>query len=209
MRVLRNQWLWVTTSLLLAIGCDDRVHPPAIDPAAAGEAAISQYDKNNDAKISDAELDAVPGLKRAMGLYDADGDGGISADEVSSRILEWQEKKIGLAPAYACTVLLKGKPLAGATVTFEPEEYLGGTLVQAIATTDVSGVAFVEIPQADLPSGQDGLHGTQVGVYKVRITHPAKEIAARYNTETVFGLEISNETIMAQTDENNVVFKLR
>ena len=70
MRVSRNQWLWITTSLLLAIGCDDRVHPPAINPAAAGEAAVSQYDKNSDAKISDAELDAVPGLKRAIGLQE-------------------------------------------------------------------------------------------------------------------------------------------
>lgn len=181
-------------TLLIVLGCSrgpSRVHPPEIDPDDAGSAAVTQHDADGDGVLSQAELANLPGILGAIGWYDLDSDGNVSADEIAQRIRKWHESRVGLLPPIPCTVLLDGQPLSGATVKWIPEPYLGETFKPGSGTTDNRGIARIRIAQSDMSPDQQDLSGMQVGVFKVQITHPTESIPARYNTETTLGEEIS------------------
>jgi len=130
-------------------------------------------------------------MKAAMKTLDADNDGKVSQAEIQQRIEAWQVKPVGLT-SIICNVTLDGKPVSGATVTFEPEAFLGGSLKTAVAETN-DGSATPSIPKAERPD-PTWPPGLQVGFYKVRVSKmvDGKEtIPAKFNSETTLGAQVA------------------
>ncbi|MCS7306272.1 MAG: hypothetical protein NZ602_14335 [Thermoguttaceae bacterium] len=165
-----------------------RVRPPSIDAGSAGREAIRQYDTNADGLVKGEELDKAPSLKAALKKLDKNGDGGVDASEVTARIRQWQESKVGKM-GVSCIVTFNKRPLAGAKVTFEPEKFLGANMKICVGTTDDHGAASL-IEEAS----SDGLPGCPPGLYLVRISKQegGKELLpAKYNSQTILGVEIA------------------
>jgi hypothetical protein len=196
---------------LLFTGCSSRpaaVRPPAINASQAGSQAIEMYDKNGDGVITAAELERAPALKEAMSRLDTNTDQGVSADEIAARVDSWKETQLGMT-SIRCRVTLDGEPLRGATVTFEPEPFLGTEIKAAVGVTNPFGDAAPTIPKEQRPDPKlpGGIH---LGLYKVRISKVvnAKEtIPSRYNTETTLGQEVSNDD--PAVAKMNMVFALK
>lgn len=165
------------------------MHPPRIDPAQAGSAAIEQYDADGDGELSREELGKVPGILGVMGQYDLDGNSKVSAEEISSRLRQWEDSNIGIMSA-GCRVTLDGAGLEGAVVKLIPEEFLGEYVKPASGTTKAGGGAALSIDPDDLPSDQQMVRGVQRGIYKIEVTHPSKSIPPQYNLQTTLGQEI-------------------
>ncbi len=150
------------------------------------------YDSNEDGFVAGEELENAPGLKAAMENLDADADGKVSREEIENRVATWKAQGIGLM-RFTCDVLLDGKPVEGATVILEPEEFLQATIQEATGETDVFGTASPRIPKEKRPSPTDP-PGVQAGIYKVRISKEVggKEvIPVKYNAKTTLGQEVS------------------
>jgi hypothetical protein len=186
----------VGASLLAALaGCSSgpsRVTPPSISASGAASEAMEIYDKDGDGFIAGAELDEAASLKAAMATLDTDKDGKVSEDEIVKRIETWQSTSVGIT-SVDCRVTLDGKPLEGATVTFEPETYLGDGVLTAIGETAYGGICNPSIPKENRPS-PDWPSGIQYGLFKVRVSKQdnGKElIPPKYNTETILGQQIS------------------
>ena len=185
-------------SLLAALaGCSSgpsRVQAPSISASSAASGAMELYDKDGDGFIAGAELDAAGPLKASMETLDLNKDGKVSPDEIQQRVEAWQATGVGIT-AIQCRISLDGKPLEEATVTFEPEPYLGDGLKTAVAVTAPSGTGTPSIPKADRPN-PDWPPGIQYGLFKVRISkqlNGAESIPAKYNTETILGQQISSD----------------
>ena len=180
---------------VLVPGCSsrpDRVRPVDIDPSSASSAAIEMYDKDGDGAIGATELDAVPGIKKHVSNYDRDGDGKVSREEIASRLQSWNDNSLALHGA-PFAIQLDGQWLEGATVTMVPEPYLGENVKPATGVTLSNG--YTDLSHADelLPKSANGrpLYGVFSGTYKIQITHPTRQIPARYNTATQLGDEIA------------------
>jgi hypothetical protein len=147
---------------------------------------MKMYDANQDGKLSGEELTKCPSLARLA--PDAQG---VTADLIAGRIKAWQNMQVARMPI-GCTVLRNGKPLAGAEVKFVPEKFLGENMVVCVGKTNESGVANPSVrTSGDLYDPE----GIPPGFYRVEITKPGLEIPAKYNTETVLGLEVCYETM--------------
>jgi hypothetical protein len=182
----------LAVSLVTQSGCirgPKAVRPPSIDAAAAGQEAITMFDTNKDGKISGAELDKVPSLKKS--LPDKVGPG-ITAEDITTRIQRWQETKIGKIDAVNCRVLKNGKPLAGAEVKLVPEKFLGTNMPVCTGTTQSDGNAPISAPM----QGSDDIAGVPPGVYRVEITKSGENIPAKYNTQTIFGEEVAPDVMV-------------
>lgn len=187
-----NAWLARRGLALLGIaalavwGCDrapSRLQPLGIAPDAARK-ALQLYDADGDGFLEGAELDKVPGLKAAMKQVDTNHDGKISAEEIDARIASWKQSQIGRL-SVACKVTRRGKPLGGATVTFVPESFLGDELQPASGTTDQFGTTSLATAEPEM------LPGVSPGFYRVEITKSGDAVPARYNTDTVLGQEVA------------------
>jgi EF hand domain-containing protein len=202
----------VLASLLLAAttSCQrgpSAVRQPSISASKAGKLAIEQYDTNGDGKIAGEELDHAPSIKSALKRLDTDGDGAVSADEVTARIQKWQTMQTGLI-SISFTAMLDGVPLEGATVTFEPESFLGTDIKSAIATTDLFGTGGPSIPKDQRPDPTMP-SGIQFGFYRVKISKKVggkESIARKYNEETTLGQEVATD--VSEIANRRVVFKL-
>ena len=199
-----------TLMFVAAIGCGggpDAIALPDFDPSDAAERAMELYDTNKDGYVAGDELAKAPGLNAALKTLDTDGDGKVSETEVADRVRAWINMSIGLM-TFSCDVLLDGRPLEGATVTFEPEAFLGDAIQAAVGTTALGGRARPKIPKENRPS-PDSPPGVQAGLYKVKITLPAaagKQIPAKYNEETILGQEVSKDDWAIAN--KRVIFKL-
>jgi hypothetical protein len=179
----------LTLSCLLA-GCASNpsnfkeAPPAAYDAAAIAQAAMRDYDKDKNGSLEGSELDACPALKAALSALDRNHDGKISVEELKQRIEEFAQR--GNVPV-VCTVRLDGQPLEGATVTFEPEPFMGDSAKRVAGTTDRNGMCRAY--QAD------GATYTQLapGFYRVRITKEGSGLPGRYNTQTTLGIEVYAE----------------
>ena len=173
--------------LILLSGCNGQktLTRPSIDPAAAAQQAMELYDANSDGKIDKTEAKKTA-LDPQKG-WDANGDGAIDQAEIESRLTTYDAMKPGLQMNISCTVVQKRKPLAGATVVYEPEPFLGGAVPAAEGITNDQGVANMVARDLEDPS----LQGMHTGLYLVKITHPDSEVPAKYNTETELFIELS------------------
>ena len=178
----------LAASALSIAGCGfsgpSRIHPQAIASDAAAK-AMELYDANKDGVLDDKELAKVPGLQASIASFDKNGDGKISTDEINTRIQEWADSKVGRMPV-TVTLLHNGKPLEDATVTFQPESFLGGDLKPGTGATDSAGMAVISIPLSD-PLDPPGM---SPGLYRVQVTKTGENIPAKYNTETTLGQEV-------------------
>lgn len=175
------------------VGCSgrpSRVKQPRINASRAGSDALELYDTDGDGFIAGKELDATPPLKNELALIDTDKDGGISADEIAARVNAWKEQKTGLLSLRG-TVALDGKPARGMMVLYEPEPFLADYLAPASGETDQFGLFAASVAKEDRPTA-DTPSGVPMGFYRVRITSKeGKSVPARFNTDTVLGLEVS------------------
>lgn len=192
------------------VGCSGGPTPvevPDYNPNGSAARAMEIYDKNSDGFIDGGELEKAPGLKAALRNFDADKDERISTEEIAARVVVWQKMAVGLTQL-SCEITLDGAPLDGATVTFEPEEFLDGTIQEASGESRF-GSASPIIPLEKRPS-PDTPAGIQMGLYKVKISklQGGKEIVpSRYNTETVLGQEVSPDDRAFAS--NRIIFTLR
>jgi hypothetical protein len=176
-------------------GCSSgpsRIEPPRIDADEAAAEAMETYDKDGDGSVDAAELDAAPSLKAAMATLDADKDGKVTAAEVTERIETWQATRGGITSVLVY-VTLDGRPLPEATVTFEPELFLGEEIQAAAGVTNLEGVAAPIIPKENRPAPTTP-PGMQIGLYKVRVSkkvNGSETIPARYNVETTLGQQVA------------------
>jgi hypothetical protein len=184
------------------------VKQPAINASSAGSAAVEEFDKNGDAQLSGDELDHVSSLKSALARLDANSDKAVTADEISSRIKTWQGMRTGRI-SFSFTMTMDGAPMSGATVTFEPEQFLGSDIKAANATTNSAGRGGASIPPADGENPATALPGMQIGFYRIRVSKivGGKEtIPAKYNTQTTLGQEVAYD--VPEIAGNRVVYAL-
>jgi len=181
--------------LLTVASCNlgpSAVKPPSINASAAGSKALEMYDKNSDGKIAGPELDQAPGLKAALARIDTDGDKAITAEEIANRVGVWQQMGLGLT-SFSVKVTMHGAPLAGATVTLEPEEYLGSEVKTATCTTSPIGTGGPTIAKEDRPD-PTAPPGVMLGLYKVKISkvvNGKETVPPEYNQKTILGQEVA------------------
>jgi hypothetical protein len=196
MSLARNPEFFLLLTALLtctSISCSSspkRVTQPSIDASRAGSQAMEMYDTNHDGIVSGEELEHAPALKAAMQRLDTNGDKGVSADEVAARVAEWKRQGIGLIN-FSFRVTLDGSPLGGATVTFEPEAFLGTEVKPASCVTNANGDGGATIAKEDRPDPKSP-PGMNLALYKVKFSkmvNGKETIPAKYNSATIVGQE--------------------
>lgn len=212
----RNHSFLTATSIgvLFALTCSScsfgpkAVRQPSINAGSAGSKAMEIYDKNSDGVVSGDELERAPSLKAALSRLDTNGDKGVSADEVAERVNAWKAMQSGMTGVHM-HITMDGRPLSDAIVTLEPEEFLGGEVKKAFATSTQTGDVSPTIPKEERPDPTlPG--GANFGLYKVRISkmvNGKETIPAKYNTETILGQEISYDDPGMKS--NNITFALK
>jgi hypothetical protein len=177
-------------ALALVAGCGGAANPttptlPSYDADALAAAAIQHLDKNGNATAEDAELDAAPGLKLALGEIDSNSDRKLSADELKARFARYADGAAGGGVvAVSCTVYLDNAPVPNAMVRFEPELFMASVLKTATGTTDGAGFVNVKVEGAED-------YGVFPGVYRIVVTRAGgRELPARYNTKSTLGREV-------------------
>jgi hypothetical protein len=172
-------------------GCSQgptRVPAPSINPIAAAEQALELYDVDHDGALNEKELAQCPGILQRLTTYDQNENHRVDREEIVDRIANWVKSRIGLTQVIS-TVTYQGKPLAGATIVFEPEPYLGSDVKVAQGLTNAQGLVQMAIAAENLPEQVRKRSLMQCGTYKVRITHPSIKLPTKYNTETTLGYE--------------------
>jgi hypothetical protein len=181
-------WFAVFASPLLA-GCgggkNAPLSAPSYDPGGMAQAAIGQYDKNGNGSLEGAELDAVPSLKFALAGIDKNKDKAVSRDELTARFESYKAADVG-ALGVSCTVRLNGVPVAGAVVTFVPEDCMKGTVKGGSGTSGDDGITEIQ--------GEGGVPGLAYGLYKITVSKKnaagGEELPARYHAQTILGREV-------------------
>lgn len=189
----RNSFVLIVCLLFspLLVGCGAGLTLPPVSPADAASNAMELYDENGDGTLDETELVACPALKAEVYEFDANADGKLSEEEIFGRLDTLYGRRVGLTPS-ECKVTLDGEPLEGATVKYVPDPLLGeGTTRPAEGVTDSAGVAKLSVAPEHIPDTLGGRKVMQVGLYRVEITHPSKDIPAKYNTETILGFELN------------------
>ena len=168
----------------IGTACQKGPKGPSFSPKKSASEAIATYDQDGDGLLSEAEYAICPGLVSAAPRVDADKDGKITAEEIAQRIRYYKTAPVRVVSG-SIKVLKKGKPLSGATVTFQPEPFLGDDFQPCSGVTDDFGDTFIDREGAEFP-------GIYLGFYRVKISKvvDGKEtIAKEYNEETTIGYE--------------------
>jgi hypothetical protein len=168
-----------------------------IDIPAVCANLVEMHDADRDGKLSEEELSSTPPFSMCFKKIDADSDGNVSLDELQARFLKVFNPKCGMIGA-SCRVTNNGRPLSGATVHFIPADYLmleRSTMPIASGITSSQGVAQMEIHPDYIPEGAPKIRGlVRPGFYLVDVTRPGVDIPAKYNASTTIGVEVSPET---------------
>ena len=163
-----HKWLLLVLTPFSAgcMGGTNRVPVPDFDPTAIGAKAVELHDRNADGLISAKELEGAPSLESAKNRLDKNGDGNLDASEIAVRIQAYIDYRSALAPV-DCTVTRGGRPVDGATVTYEPETFMGDGIVPAMGTTNAEGTAVLSVSEEHLPSPRHS--GVRPGFYRVQV----------------------------------------
>jgi hypothetical protein len=183
----RIQLIACAVTLVATVGCGG-IDLHVVDPVAASADAIEQYDKDGDGLLDKTELKACQALLKEFNVYDESGDEKLSAVEIGAQLEEMYRTGAGMTQVN-CSVTMDGQPLSGATVKFVPEAFLAEKIPPAEGVTNSSGGASMGIAPDELPKELRRHSLMRVGIYRVEITHPTKEIPAKYNTESELGFE--------------------
>jgi hypothetical protein len=198
--------LLASISVLAVPGCSDVPKAPPrfqLDPQQAAKAAMKLYDTNGDGKLDASELQATPplaALLRNVKAANPDHPDCVTEQEIADRLEQWQ----ALPTTLVCPMImitLDGNRLEGATVTFEPEPFLGPSYHSHRGQT-AGGTAVLD-------QECEGFPGVYVGLYRIRVSKvvDSKEtIPARYNAETVLGIEATTSVVPPYGD---AVFDLK
>lgn len=156
-----------------------------LDPSAATAKALEQYDRNTDRKLSGQELKASAALSASAARIDKNRDGSLSEDEIRVRFSSHQS--LAGKFLFQVSVSAQGRSLAGATVTFMPEPFMGDSLQSYVGTTGENGLCSLE--------GTDfKTLGIPNGFYQIRI------IQADQGIDVVRGAEIANDVTRDTVD---------
>jgi hypothetical protein len=178
----------------LLCGCSGAPQAPprqSVSPSAAAKAAIAQYDTSGDGKLDAEELEQSPPLAAMLATvkqHDPSHGDYLTADDIAGRIKSWLRADAIVAGG-SVVVLLDGKPLAGATVTLEPEPWLGPSYRTSSGTTGVSGYATMSRTLEAYP-------GIYYGLYRVRISKKVdgrETVPEQYNDKTELGREVADD----------------
>jgi EF hand len=178
-------WAILTGLLLLAVGCSRGSSGAQVSPSEAAKQALAEYDTNKDGALDAKELEACPALQSALKRVDANNDGRLTADEIADRLTFFQKQ--GTEMDVSVEITLDGRALEGATVTLEPEKFMGPSIKSASAVTDEAGAGL-------LKTEGSGEVPVACGYYRVRISKNAQGrevVPAKYNTQSVLGYEVS------------------
>ena len=174
---------------LLTVGCGPpRPSRPSFSPGRSAEQALELYDSDGDGEISADEASGSPGLLAAFSRVDADGSEKLSEQEIADRIAYYRRAGVAVISGSA-EVYYRGQPLRNATVTFEPEPFLGEEFQPCSGVTDDFGQTYLSRENAEFP-------GIFLGFYRVRISQEknGKEmVPARYNADTELGFEAADD----------------
>ena len=190
--------------LFFTLGCTSKgggpIAPPEVDPNAAADRALEEYDKDGDGALDTAELEACPGILVALRLFDTNNDQKVDRAELVTQIESLFSDGVGMT-RLGCSVRSGSRPVAGAAVRFFPEKFLGEAVKPAGGWTDRDGSARIAIPDKFLPEDQHGLNMMQPGIYRVEIeTSPGQtakskqplgyttDIKSRESTNPVFNV---------------------
>ena len=180
---------------------------PKLDPPAAASRAIELYDADGDGLLSESELESSPALRAARGQIDLDGNG-ISADELTTRMQSWIDRKQALH-VLPCQVYWRGRELTDAEVRFIPEPFLGDAFSEAGGTTDEYGTANIVHAPEDRPD-PDFPQGIRVGFYTVQVSKAGngkEQLPAKYNEESELGQEVAADA--AGLGQGMLTFRLK
>lgn len=171
-------------ALAITMGCQKGPMGPKFNPKKSAQLAIEQYDKDGDGALDETEIAACPGLVCAAPRVDKDEDGRITEDEIVRRIKYYKSAPVRVVSG-SIKVMKRGKPLEGATVTFEPETFLGEDFQPCSGVTDEYGGGFIDREGSEYP-------GIFLGMYRVRVSKVVKgkeSISKEFNTESTLGYE--------------------
>jgi len=191
----RSRFAWgVVVAVVCMAGCNQgpaRLEQPGFDAQAISSALLDAHDSDRDGLLSEEELRQCPSILKAIEKFDSGGDGKVSREEIAARVAFWSEGRVAVM-RFEPSVRLDGEPLAGARVELVPEPALAKIIKPAAGISSKSGYVELLIAAEDLPpdTPYKGLH---MGLYKVKVTHPDREIPARYNTETELGQEVARD----------------
>lgn len=173
-------------------GCQKGPKRPAFNPRKSAKEALQKFDSDGDGILNEEEIGKCPGLLAALPRVDADGDGSVSADEIAKRVKYYKSAPVAVISG-SVKVTYKGKPLSDATITFEPEEFLGDEFKSCSGVTDDRGNAYLNRDEAaEFP-------GLYLGFYRVKISKIEKgqeKIPAEYNTDSTLGYEAAHDIEM-------------
>jgi hypothetical protein len=179
----------MSLTLVLLSGCSgsDTLTMPAYVPERMAQEALAEYDTNHDGFLDAKELERCPALKGSLATIDGNGDHRLSVDEIAARIYTYEQSGTALQHV-GCRLLLDGRPLQGATVTYVPEKFMGASLKPATGVSDARG-------EVTLIAAGEKLPGAQLGFYRVQVSKQGVNgqelIPARYNQDTTLGTEVS------------------
>jgi hypothetical protein len=158
------------------------------------QSLFQKYDRDHDAQLSAAELEAEPYMKGCLANSDADGNDQITPEELTDRLQKIFNGKLALM-SVSCRVMNNGRLLSGATVYFVPLPELEDKLPAAGAITQDSGIGLLTLQPEDLPKNAPKVQGLmRPGLYFVEVTHPTVKIPPKYNVKTTLGQEVIPET---------------
>lgn len=181
--------LAVLTLLVASLGCGSGGSSGTnFDPSKAGQALITQLDKDGSDSISIQEMAESSAFKDSFELFDLEGDGEVSAADAARRFELWMEGP-DFSKQLSCKVMMGGSPLQGATVRLAPDSLMGDNWPEATATTNAEGIAEL----GNDPKSK-GMAMVLYGLYKVEITHPSKKISGSFNTSTELRLEVAPDS---------------
>jgi hypothetical protein len=192
MSLMKSPWK-LGISLLVIAGCSGRpgaIRPPDIDADAAASRAIELYDTSGDGQLSQDEWSASPALAAVARDYDKSADGDLNVEEIAAGIAAWEKSGVG-ARSVPFAVSFNGKRLSGASVKLTPAPFLEDSIKPASGETEAGGTGRLGLAAEDRPRNAPNIPLMQPGLYHVEITHPTAKIPAKYNTESLLGIEIS------------------
>lgn len=159
-------------AILVTMGCGSGkpapVIGPAYDPGTISSKAMELYDKDGDGKLSADELKACPSMLYSLKSIDSNADGSIDANEIKARIQAWIDMKVALTCPIVKFQAKNGKlakDVIGKNVTLTPDPMMGDLL----KTTDPIAVDENGQCNPSTPGNQDGLGGMSYGFYNVKI----------------------------------------